>query len=95
MLNLERLCFAVGFNQEQTAVLMMGKPLGYSGELYSEEHKRKFMAKEVKAKVFSDKGRFVLTIDLQPIGEWFKEQFEKLRQGVNIRQSPKQSRLKL
>ena len=74
---------------------MMGKSLEYSGELYSEEHKRKFMAKEVKAKVFSDKGKFVLTIDLKPIGDWFKEQFEKLRQGVNIRQSPKQSRLKL
>lgn len=95
MLNLERLCLAVGFSQEQTAILMMGKSLEYSGELYSEEHKRKFMAKEVKAKVFSDKGKFVLTIDLKPIGDWFKEQFEKLRQGVNIRQSPKQSRLKL
>ena len=77
MLNLERLCLTVGFNQEQTAVLMMGKPLEYSGELYSEEHKRKFMAKEVKAKVFTDKGKFVLTIDLKPIGDWFKEQFEK------------------
>lgn len=95
MLNLERLCLAVGFSQEQTAILIMGKSLEYSGELYSEEHKRKFMAKEVKAKVFSDKGKFVLTIDLKPIGDWFKEQFEKLRQGVNIRQSPKQSRLKL
>ena len=82
MLNLERLCLAVGFNQEQTAVLMMGKPLEYSGELYSEEYKRKFMAKDVKAKVFSDKGNFVLTINLRPIGDWFKEQFEKLRQTV-------------
>ena len=95
MLNLERLCLAVGFSQEQTAVLMMGKPLEYSGELYSEEHKRKFMAKEVTAKVFTDKGKFVLTIDLKLIGDWFKEQFEKLRQGINIRQSPKQNRLKL
>lgn len=68
MLNLERVCLAVGFSQEQTAVLMMGKPLEYSGELYSEEHKRKFMAKEVIAKVFSDNGKFILTIDLQPIG---------------------------
>jgi predicted nucleic acid-binding Zn-ribbon protein len=87
MLNLERVCLAVGSSQEQTAVLMMGKSLEYSGELYSEEHKRKFMAKEVKAKVFSDKGKFVLMIDLQPIGDWFKEQFEKLRQGLNVRQS--------
>lgn len=95
MLNLEKLCLTVGFSKEQTAVLMMGKPLEYSGELYSEEHKRKFMAKDVKAKVFSDKEKFVLTIDLKPIGDWFKEQFERLRQSVNIRQSPKQSRLKL
>lgn len=82
MLNLERFCLSVGFTQEQTAILMMGKPLEYSGELYSEEHKRKFMAKEVKAKVFTDKGKFVLTIDLRPIEDWFKEQFEKLRQTV-------------
>lgn len=87
MLNLERVCLAVGFSQEQTAVLMMGKPLEYSGELYSEEHKRKFMAKEVIAKVFSDNGKFILAIDLQPIGAWFKEQFEKLKQGLNVRQS--------
>ena len=87
MLNLERLCLAVGFSQEQTAVLMMGKPLEYSGELYSEEHKRKFMAKGVKAKVFSDNGRLILTIDLRQIGDWFKEQFEKLKQGLNVRQS--------
>lgn len=83
MLNLERVCLAVGFSQEQTAVLMMGKPLEYSGELYSEEHKRKFMAKEVTAKVFTDKGRFVLTINLQPIGDWFKEHFKKLKLSVS------------
>ena len=80
MINLERLCLAVGFNKEQTATLLTGKPVQYSGELYSEEHKRKFTAKDVKAKVFSDNGKFILTIDLRPIGEWFKEQFEKLQQ---------------
>lgn len=82
MLNLERLCLAIGFNQEQTAVLMMGKPLEYSGELYSEEHKRKFRAKDVKAKVFTDKGKFILTINLRPIGDWFKGRFEKFSQTV-------------
>lgn len=88
MLNLERVCLAVGFSQEQTAVLMIGKPLGYSGELYSEEHKRKFMAKDVNAKVFSDNGRLILTIDLRPIGEWLKEQFEKLQQRIHRPVSP-------
>jgi len=31
------------------------------------------MAKDVKAKVFSDNGGFILTVDLHHIGEWFKE----------------------
>ena len=69
MINIERLCLAVGFNKEQTATLLTGRPIEYNGELYSEEHKRKFMAKDVKAKVFSDNGRFILTIDLRPIGD--------------------------
>lgn len=89
MINLERLCFAVGFDKEQTATLLTGKPVEYNGELYSEEHKRKFMAKDVKAKVFSDNGKFVLTINLRPIGEWFKEQFEKLRQSIHRPMQPK------
>ena len=83
MINIERLCLAIGFNKEQTATLLTGKPIEYNGELYSEKHKRKFMAKDVKAKVFSDNGKFILTIDLRPIGEWFKEQFEKLRQSIH------------
>ena len=83
MIGIERLCLAAGFNKEQTATLLTGKPIEYNGELYSEEHKRKFMAKDVKAKVFSDNGRFILTVDLRPIGEWFKEQFEKLRQSIH------------
>ena len=38
MINIERLCLAVGFNKEQTATLLTGKPIEYNGELYSEEH---------------------------------------------------------
>ena len=82
MINIERLCLAVGFNKGQTATLLTGKPIECNGELYSEEHKRKFMAKDVKAKVFSDGGKFILTIDLRPIREWFRKQFDKLRQGI-------------
>ena len=82
MIDIERLCLAVGFNKEQTATLLTGNPIEYSGELYSVEHKRKFMAKDVKAKIFSDGGKFILTIDLRPIGEWFREQFDRLRQGI-------------
>lgn len=82
MINLEKICLAVGFNQEQSAVLMTGRTFEYSGELYSEEHRRKFMAKDVKAKVLTDGSKLILTIDFRPIKEWFKEQFEKIQQNV-------------
>ena len=68
--------------EEQTATLLTGNSIEYSGELYSKEYERKFMAENVKSKVFSDNGRFILTVDLCPIREWFKEQFEKLRQTI-------------
>ena len=40
---MEKFCLKVGFNERQTATLISGKPLFYEGELYSEEHRRKFM----------------------------------------------------
>ena len=42
MLRIEKLCRLVGFDERQTATLVSGKPLEYAGELYSEEHGRKF-----------------------------------------------------
>ena len=64
-----------------------------SGKLYSEEHKRKF---EIKNDIFKvekspvDDDKLVLIINRQPIGEWFKEQWDKLRQG--LRQSVEEPR---
>ena len=58
-----------------------------SGKIYSEEHRRKF---DIKNDVFRvekhpmDSGKLMLTINRQPIGEWFKEQFDKLRQSLRI-----------
>ena len=42
MLRIENLCRLVGFDERQTVTLVSGKPLEYAGELYSEEHGRKF-----------------------------------------------------
>lgn len=56
-----------------------------NGKIYSEEHRRKF---EIKNNIFkveknpTDDSKLVLTINRQPISEWFKEQWEKLRQGL-------------
>ena len=62
--------------------------IGFSspnGRIYSEEHRRKF---DIKNDVFkvernpTDNNKLVLTINRQPIGEWFKEQWDKFRQDL-------------
>ncbi|MFR0903755.1 MAG: mobilization protein, partial [Alistipes sp.] len=86
MLRMENLCRLVGFDERQTATLVSGKPLEYAGELYSEEHKRKFTTEKAGFQVLkdtNDKTKLVLAIDRKPIAEWFKEQFDKLRQNIH------------
>ena len=85
MLRIENLCRLVGFDERQTATLVKGKPLEYAGELYSEEHGRKFTTERAGFQVLKDPTdgtKLVLAIDRKPIVEWFKEQFEKLRQNI-------------
>ena len=78
---MEKFCLKVGFNVRQTATLISGKPLFYEGELYSEEHKRKFRTEEAGFQVVKapkDKSKLAIDINGQVIGEWFKEQFDRL-----------------
>ena len=49
---MESVCRMVGFDDdEQTATLIKGKPLEYSGELYSKEHNCKFTVERVTAQI--------------------------------------------
>lgn len=67
----------------------------YSGNLYSEEHKRGISVTNAIAqiKIVQDekKQRFVLCINGENVFDWFKEQFNKLYQNLkpSIRQSAK------
>ena len=82
---MEKFCLKVGFNERQTATLISGKPLFYEGELYSEEHKRKFTTERAGFQVVKDpkdKAKLALAINGQLIGEWFKEQFDKLFSSI-------------
>ena len=94
MLRMERLCYAIGFTKDMVNSLLNKKEaIRCSGKLYSEEHRRKFEIKNDTFKVEKssvDENKLVLTVNRQPIGEWFKEQWEKLRQG--LRQSVKEPR---
>ena len=91
---MEKLCYAIGFTKDMVnSLLTKREAIRCSGKLYSEEHKRKF---EIKNDIFKvekspvDDDKLVLTINRQPIGEWFKEQWDKLRQG--LRQSVEEPR---
>ncbi len=78
MLHMENFCLKIGFNDKQTATLISGKPLEYEGELYSEEHKRKFKTERATFHVVKDNTKLVLCIEGKPIGEWFRERFDRL-----------------
>lgn len=82
MIRMESVCRTIGFNDEQTTTLIKGKPLQYSGELYSEEHNCKFTVERVTAQINpdpTDKRKLQLNIDKVPFKEWCKRQGEKLR----------------
>ena len=88
MLRMERLCAVIGFTKDMIDCLLTKKEaIRCNGKIYSEEHKRKF---DIKNDIFkveknpADSGKLMLTINRQPIGEWFKEQFDKLRQSLRI-----------
>lgn len=84
MIRMESVCRTVGFNDEQTTTLIKGKPLQYSGELYSEEHNCKFTVERVTAQItpdLTDKQKLQLNIDKIPSKEWCREKFEKLREA--------------
>lgn len=94
MLRMESVCRTVGFDDKQTATLIKGKPLEYSGELYSEEHNCKFTVERVTAQIIpdpNDKRKLQLNIDKVPFKEWCREKSEKLRQTLR---SPKQRGIK-
>ena len=97
MLRMEKLCAVIGFTKDMIENLLTKKEsIQCSGKIYSEEHRRKF---DIKNDVFRvekhpmDSGKLMLTINRQPIGEWFKEQFDKLRQSLRIlAEEPRKSR---
>ncbi len=72
MIRMESVCQIAGFNDKQTATLIKGKPLEYSGELYSEEHNCKFTVERVTAQITlapTDKRKLQLNIDKVPFKE--------------------------
>ncbi len=97
MLRMERLCAIIGFTKDMIDCLLTKKEaIRCNGKIYSEEHKRKF---DIKNDIFkvekspTDSSKLVLTINKKPIGDWFKEQMEKLWQSLrHTTEEPRKNR---
>ena len=94
MLRMEKLCYVIGFTKGMVdSLLYKRETLKCSGKIYSEEYRQRFETKNATFKIeqsLIDKSKLMLTINQQPISEWFKEQWEILRQG--LRQSAEEPR---
>ena len=56
-----------------------------NGKIYSETHKQKFEVREATFKIdknLANDSKLTLTINKQPISDWFKEQFGKMQQSM-------------
>ena len=93
---MEKLCAAIGFTKEMIESLLTKKEaIRCNGRIYSEEHRRKF---DIKNDIFkveknpTDDSKLILTINRQPIGEWFREQWEKLQERLRKTEEPRKNR---
>ena len=85
MLRMEKLCAAIGFTKEMIESLLTKKEaIRCNGRIYSEDDIFKVEQSP------TDSSKLVLTINKQPIGDWFKEQFGKL--GHGFRKAPDEPR---
>jgi hypothetical protein len=81
-------CREVGFSEAQTAEMLMRNPVQYTGKLRSPKSGRIYDADGVTARIErqSNGGGFTLTINGTPILQWFKQQFDKLKQVTRPQQ---------
>ena len=86
MLRMEKLCYVIGFTKGMVdSLLYKREAIRCSGKIYSEEYRQRFETKNATFKIEQspvDGHKLMLTINRQPIGEWFKEQWERLQQTL-------------
>lgn len=95
LFRMEKFCRLLGFTSEQTATLITGTPLEYSGKLRSQEHGRDFTANRVVAQIGTepaDKSKLFLSINRINVSDWFKEQFGLLAQSTQIKQEQRRNK---
>jgi hypothetical protein len=99
-LRIVQLCKGVGLSTDTIKTLFSGQPITYTGKLHSAEHDRDFEVQDAKLQIVKERSnpnlntpdtpnRYLLFLNSQNILDWFREQFQKLRQVVRpyIRQT--------
>ena len=87
-------CIGLGFSKDDTRELTQGKTVQFTGELYSDEHKRSFKTENIAVHIESDpekKNRFRLNIDGTPITEWFKNLARTVQKAARTIITPKKN----
>lgn len=85
-LRIVQLCKSIGLTVEAIQRLFKGEVLPATGKLHSQEHDRGFSVQDAKLQLFKDRDnpdKLKLFINGQNIVEWFKEQYEKIKQATN------------
>lgn len=80
LLQVEKICQAVGFGTELTTRIMRGESVGFKGSLYSPEHKKWLHTDHSTAKSEQDpqeKGRMRLTVDGIDVFGWLKRKHQE------------------
>lgn len=96
-LRIAQLCKGMGLAVDTIKQLFKGEPITVNGKLHSPEHDRNFDVQNAKLQLFKEKGetyKLRLNIDGQNIIDWFREQYQRVKQSVrpNIKPIPPQQK---
>lgn len=82
-----RLCETIKLPTSIVKQIFAGKEIGYTGKLYSPEHKQDFDADNIKIAIgrTAKDNKPVLAIEGMNYLEWFKQKYRKLQEAIGIK----------
>ena len=87
MLRMESLCRQIGFSEGTIRKLLNMNSIDFEGEIYSEEHHRRFETKHSSARIEKDPSqlnKLGLAIDGLDIVDWFKVKYREFQKSIGI-----------
>ena len=90
-LRMVQFCKGIGLAVENIKELFTGKEVTITGKLHSSEHEKYFDVQDAKLQLYKEKknpDKLHLSLNGQNIIDWFKEQFNKVKQTIKPHISP-------